>query len=125
MGKPWDIGRPCWRIARRSCGNVNLNLASRFANSVSESPLSITTFDNLRRLRRLFAYAANEKHNFLGLGGFDFAFSSPSSLLEAIIICFSLTKTRMKIGVCSLGSECYHSAFCFGDRISRCVEIDR
>lgn len=73
LGKPWDTGRPCWRIARKSGGNENFNLDSMFDNSASESPSSIATFEALRQLRRSPAYAANEKHIRFGLGGFDFA----------------------------------------------------
>ncbi|KAK7354162.1 hypothetical protein VNO80_19620 [Phaseolus coccineus] len=54
-------------------------MLSGFRSSRSESPSLITTFEDLRWLRRLLAYAANEKHIRFGLGGFHFAFS-PSSI---------------------------------------------
>jgi len=99
LGKPCDMGSPCWRIARRSGGKENFNLDSRFRSSMSESPSSITTFEDFRWLRRLLAYAANEKHIRLGLGGFQFSFSSSSLSLTVAIF------QSMKIGVCKFGES--------------------
>lgn len=65
---------------------MNLNFDSRCDNSLSESPSSITTLEDLSRCMRLFAYVANEKHIRLGLGGFDFAvLPSPSTVVVVIM----------------------------------------
>lgn len=105
LGKPWETGRPCWRIARRSGGKENFNLDSMFENSASESPSSITTFEALRQLRRSLAYAANEKHiRFFGLGGFDFALWSRVPVAMAI-----LSQLYLEEESCIRNTPCYLS----------------
>jgi hypothetical protein len=72
LGKPGEIGRPCWRIVRRSGGKLRLNFDLRSENSDSVSPCSIIMLDDLRCLIRLFAYVVNEKHILrFDLGGFE------------------------------------------------------
>lgn len=104
LGNPGETGRPCWRMARRSGGNLNLRFDSRSENSLSESPSSTTTLEDLRPSMRLLAYAANEKHIRFGLGGFvDFpddlplppssSFSS-SSLVVTVVVAIILQINR-------------------------------
>lgn len=70
---------------------MNLNFDSRSDNSLSESPSSITTLDDLSRCMRLFAYVANEKHIRLGLGGFDLAMlPSPSTVVVVVVVILEL-----------------------------------
>lgn len=78
-----------------------LRFDSRNENSVSESPCSMITFEDLRRCIRLLAYVVNEKHILrLGLGGFeidDFVLSSLVVTVVESIIVVVVVYVRMKM----------------------------
>lgn len=64
-----------------------LSFDSRNENSVSESPFSMITLEDLRRCIRLLAYVVNEKHILrLGLGGFEIDDFVPSSLVMTAVV---------------------------------------
>lgn len=71
LGKPGEVGRPCWRMERRSGGKEKLRDDSKREISESVRPCSMVMLEAFRCCMRVFAYAANEKHIRFGRGFFD------------------------------------------------------